>query len=150
MPKARCIRSRRLSEKERCALKLAFRPSTLMAAAALGMALSIGCNATSNAPSPAAVVTFAVANETFRVALTTSDQVAAARAAQAGGAREFQSGASSLARRSTPGGAGISKTSHSQKPRSSCVTDGLQTSSGWALNSAAESFCPWSATIVSD
>ena len=64
---------------------MAFRPSTLMAAAALGMALSIGCNATPNAPSPAAVVTFAVATETFRVALNTSDQVAAARAAQAGG-----------------------------------------------------------------
>jgi hypothetical protein len=40
---------------------------------------------TLTAPSARALVTFAVASETFRVSLTSSDQVAAARAAQGGG-----------------------------------------------------------------
>ena len=48
--------------------------------------LAIGCSDdTPTSPSPAAVVTFSVAGETFRVALTTAEQVAAARAAQNGG-----------------------------------------------------------------
>jgi hypothetical protein len=42
-------------------------------------------DSTPSAPSAGALVTFAVANETFRVSLTSSDQVAAARAAQGGG-----------------------------------------------------------------
>src|SRR5262245_32340205 len=64
---------------------MAIRPSTLMPAAALGIALTIACTDSPTAPSPLAVVTFAVANETFRVALTSDDQVTAARAAQNGG-----------------------------------------------------------------
>jgi len=43
-------------------------------------------------PSTMATVTFAVGNETFRVALTTSEQVAAARAAQAGGRARIPNG----------------------------------------------------------
>ena len=50
--------------------------------AAIGAACTDG---PSTSPSPAAIVTFAVANETFRVALTSADQIAAARAAQSGG-----------------------------------------------------------------
>jgi hypothetical protein len=47
--------------------------------------LAIACaDGSPTAPSPAAVVTFSVGSETFRVALTTADQVAAARAAQVG------------------------------------------------------------------
>ncbi len=38
-----------------------------------------------NGPSPAALVTFRVQNESFRVLLTSSEQVDAARAAQSGG-----------------------------------------------------------------
>lgn len=45
-------------------------------------------NSTPSAPASGAVVTFNVANETFRVSLTRADQIAAARAAQNGtGAR---------------------------------------------------------------
>jgi hypothetical protein len=42
-------------------------------------------NGPSTSPSPAAIVTFSVAGETFRAALTSSDQVAAARSAYGGG-----------------------------------------------------------------
>ena len=45
-----------------------------------------------SSPSTSAVVTFNVVNETFRVALTTSDQVAAARAAQNGGRAKIPNG----------------------------------------------------------
>jgi hypothetical protein len=47
---------------------------------------------TPNGPSPRAIVTFGVANETFRVALTSSHQLAAARAAQAGGLARIPNG----------------------------------------------------------
>lgn len=52
-----------------------------------GLALAsslLACNGTPTAPSSEAVVTFRVVNETFRVLLTSPDQLAAARAAQAG------------------------------------------------------------------
>jgi hypothetical protein len=42
------------------------------------------CGGTSNAPSPARTATIRVAGETYRVALTTADQVDAAEAARAG------------------------------------------------------------------
>ena len=44
----------------------------------------LACHGRPTAPSSDAVVTFGVVNETFRVLLTSSDQVASARAAQAG------------------------------------------------------------------
>ena len=44
-----------------------------------------GDDGTPTAPSSAALVTFRVEGETFRVALTNAEQVAAARAAQSGG-----------------------------------------------------------------
>jgi hypothetical protein len=47
---------------------------------------------TPTAPSAGALVTFAVASETFRVSLTSSDQVAAARAAQSGGRARIPNG----------------------------------------------------------
>ena len=67
------------------------RRSRLISAAALA-ALAVACDETPAAPSSAAVVTFAVAGETFRVALTTADQVAAARAAQSGGRAKIPNG----------------------------------------------------------
>jgi hypothetical protein len=45
-----------------------------------------------NAASPRAIVTFAVADETYRVALTSSRQLAAARSAQAGGTARIPNG----------------------------------------------------------
>jgi hypothetical protein len=49
-------------------------------------------DSTATAPSTDALVTFAVAGETFRVSLTSSDQVAAARAAQSGGRARIPNG----------------------------------------------------------
>ena len=61
---------------------------TIAARALAVMVLSsspLACDETPSGPSSVAVVTFRVVNETFRVALTTPEQVAAARDAQAGG-----------------------------------------------------------------
>jgi hypothetical protein len=46
----------------------------------------------STSPSRNAIVTFTVVSETFRVSLTTSDQIAAARAAQNGGRARIPNG----------------------------------------------------------
>jgi hypothetical protein len=68
------------------------RSYSMLAAAALNLALAIACGSTPSAPSSSAVVTFLVVGETFRVSLTTADQVAAARAAQNGGRARIPSG----------------------------------------------------------
>jgi hypothetical protein len=47
--------------------------------------LCAGCAGSPAGPSPSAIVTFSVADERFRVSLTSDEQIAAARAAQAGG-----------------------------------------------------------------
>ena len=47
---------------------------------------------TPTSPSTGAIVTFAVADETFRVWLTSADQIAAARAAQSGGPARIPNG----------------------------------------------------------
>jgi hypothetical protein len=57
------------------------------------MCLASACgDSTVIAPSTGALVTFAVAGETFRVSLPSSDQVAAARAAQSGGRARIPNG----------------------------------------------------------
>ena len=59
---------------------------------ALGL-LAASCGSDSpTPPSTMATVTLAVGNETFRVALTTPEQIAAARAAQAGGRARIPNG----------------------------------------------------------
>jgi hypothetical protein len=120
------------------------RTSTLLAAAALATA----CGSSPTAPSSSAVVTLSVGSETFRVALTTADQVAAARAAQSGGRARIPNGR---------------------------VVAGTQVNAGWSWHleevTFAEAaielcdgrpsdversgaqfgggrFCPWSATVV--
>jgi hypothetical protein len=62
----------------------AIKRSTLWSAL-LASALAIACDSPPTTPSSGALVTFTVAGETFRVALTSADQLAAARAAQNGG-----------------------------------------------------------------
>lgn len=52
----------------------------------------VGCDEDVSGPSHTAVVTFRVGDESFRVLLTTADQVAAARAAQAGGPARIPNG----------------------------------------------------------
>ena len=63
---------------------------------AAGLSMMLGATAcddsTPSAPSASAVVTFNVANEVFRVSLTSADQIAAARAAQNGGRANIPNG----------------------------------------------------------
>ncbi|HEX6737148.1 MAG TPA: hypothetical protein VF310_02640 [Vicinamibacteria bacterium] len=61
----------------------------LVASAAL---LGGGCDDSSTSPSDVSTATLAVGSETFRVALTTPQQVAAARAAQGGGRARIPNG----------------------------------------------------------
>jgi hypothetical protein len=64
-----------------------------IAAIAAVLLCSSACrSSTPPAPSPGAVVTFTVANEAFRVSLTSAEQVAAARAAQNGGQARIPNG----------------------------------------------------------
>jgi hypothetical protein len=106
------------------------------------------CHGTPTAPSSDAVVTFRVVNEMFRVLLTSPDQLAAARAAQAGSRARIPLGR---------------------------IVSGTQVNTGWSwhlenvtfaeaaievcdgLPSAVEregtqfaggSYCPWSAVII--
>jgi len=65
----------------------------VLAAFVLAAALAGGgCGRSAAAPSPGAVVTFAVSNETFRVSLTSDAQIAAARAAERGGPAKIPNG----------------------------------------------------------
>ena len=67
-------------------LRMGWWRSTTSSVAALATSIAIACGGgTLTTPSSGALVTFAVGSETFRVALTTTAQVAAARAAQSGG-----------------------------------------------------------------
>ena len=66
------------------------RPTRLSAVALT--ALCAGCDGTPAGPSPGAMVTISVADERFRVQLTSNEQIAAARAAQAGGLARIPTG----------------------------------------------------------
>jgi hypothetical protein len=67
--------------------------STRATGACLALLWGSGCGgSTPAAPSPHAVVTFAVADETFRALLTSADQITAARAAQGGGRARIPNG----------------------------------------------------------
>ena len=67
--------------------------STFMTAVIVMTCFASACGGgTPTAPSAGAVVTLAVSSETFRVSLTSSDQVAAARAAQGGGPARIPNG----------------------------------------------------------
>jgi len=110
--------------------------------------LCAGCDGSPSSPSPTSVATFAVANERFRVSLNSEAQIAAARAAQAGGSARIPTGR---------------------------IVSGTQVNMGWSWHledvTFAEStielcdgrpsdverqgtsfgsgrFCPWSATIL--
>jgi hypothetical protein len=54
--------------------------------------LCAGCDGSPAGPSPGAIVTFAVGDERFRVSLAGNEQIAAARAAQAGAAARIPTG----------------------------------------------------------
>src|SRR5262245_23989371 len=132
------------------ALEIGTRNWTTMSAAALGAALAIACGGgdTPTSPSSGTVVTFAVANETFRVALTTTEQVAAARAAQSGGRAKIPNG------RIVPGAqvnAGwswhLEDVTFAETTIEVC--DGRPSDVERAgIQFGGGRFCPWSATIV--
>jgi hypothetical protein len=73
-------------------VRLSALPTLLVAVAAWSGLLAGACGSDSPTSPSAATATLAVGNETFRVALTSSQQVAAARAAQAGGAARIPIG----------------------------------------------------------
>jgi hypothetical protein len=123
--------------------------STFMTAVIVVTCFASACgNSTPTAPSAGALVTFAVASETFRVSLTSSNQVAAARAAQSGGPARIPNGR---------------------------IVPGMQVNAGWSwhledvmfVESTTEvcdgrpsdverqgtgfgggRFCPWTATVI--
>jgi hypothetical protein len=124
------------------------RAGALVSGVTLSIVFAIACDETPTAPSSGAVVTFAVAGETFRVGLTTAEQVAAARAAQSGGRAKIPIGR---------------------------IVPGTQVNSGWSwhlvdvtfaeitielcdgrpsdveragVQFGGGRFCPWSATVV--
>jgi hypothetical protein len=117
-------------------------------AVTLSIVFAIACDETPTAPSTGAVATFAVAGETFRVALSTADQVAAAHAAQSGGREKIPIG------RIAPGtqvNAGWSW--HLEDIRFAEVTielcDGRPSDVERAgVQFGGGRFCPWSATVV--
>jgi hypothetical protein len=116
---------------------------------ALALTLSlVACGDTPTPPSSEAVVTFRVVSETFRVLLTSADQLTAARAAQAGGRARIPVGR---------------------------IVSGTQVNSGWSWHLedvtfaeaaievcdglpshieragtqfGAGSYCPWSAVVI--
>ena len=61
-------------------------------AAIASLTLCAGCDPSPPGPSSSAEVTFAVADERFRVSLVSEEQIAAARAAQAGGRARIPTG----------------------------------------------------------
>ena len=118
-------------------------------AAAFCTALAVACGGDApTSPSPAAVATFAVGSETFRVALTSADQIAAARAAQNGGAARIPVG------RLAPGTQVNSGWSwHLEDLTFAEVTielcDGRPSDVEHAgVQFGGGRFCPWTATIV--
>jgi hypothetical protein len=125
------------------------RRKSILAALAVAAAVApAACEDSPSGPSRNAIVTFAVAGERFRVALTSDEQLAAARAAQAGGPARIPTGR---------------------------IVSGMQVNTGWSWHlqdlSFAEAtielcdgrpsdverqgtgfgggrYCPWAATIV--
>ena len=122
---------------------------SFLSAAAFCTAFAVACgDNTPTSPSPAAVATFAVGGETFRVALTSADQVAAARAAQHGGAARIPVG------RIAPGTqANTGWSWHLEDLTFAEVTielcDGRPSDVEQAgVQFGGGRFCPWTATIV--
>ena len=67
-------------------------PLFKLCAASLVALSAAACSGAPTSPSPGAIVTFAVANESFRVLLTDAASIAAARAAQIGGPNTIPNG----------------------------------------------------------
>jgi hypothetical protein len=78
---------------DRLAAALTTMPIPVRTCGALALtAFLLGCDETPTGPTADAIVTFQLLNETFRVRLTSPVQIAAARAAQAGGRARIPNG----------------------------------------------------------
>ena len=116
---------------------------------ALGLTLSVmACDETPTAPSSEAVVTFRVVNETFRVLLTAPDQLAAARAAEAGGRARIPLGRIVSGTQVNTGWSWhLEDVTFAEATIEVC--DGLPSHvEREGTQFAGGSYCPWSAVIV--
>ncbi len=120
-----------------------------LSAAVFYAALAVACgDDTPTSPSAAAVATFAVGGETFRVALTSANQVAAARAAQNGGATRIPVGRVALGTQVNTGWSW-----HLEDLTFAEVTVELCDGRPSDVERAGSQFgggrfCPWTATVV--
>jgi hypothetical protein len=113
-----------------------------------GALITSACGHGTTDPSSNAVVTFSVANETFRVLLTSAAQVAAARAAQRGGPARIPNGRIALGTQVNTGW-----TWHLEDVTFAELT--IELCDGRPSDVERQStqfgggrFCPWGATIV--
>jgi hypothetical protein len=110
--------------------------------------LCVGCDDLPSGPSPSAIVTFSVVDERFRVSLTSDEQVAAARAAQAGGLARIPVGRIVRGTQANTGWSwhleGVAFAENTTE-----VCDGRPSDverEGTSFGGGR--FCPWAATIV--
>jgi hypothetical protein len=122
--------------------------STRLSATALNVALAIACAGTPTTPSSGALVTFAVGSETFRVALTTTDQVAAARAAQNGGRAKIPIGRVAPGTQANTGWSWhLEDVTFAEATIELC--DGRPSDvERLGIQFGGGRFCPWSATVL--
>lgn len=107
-----------------------------------------GCEDSPAAPSPVATVTFAVADERFRVSLTTEAQIAAARAAQAGGPMRIPSGRIVTGTEVNAGWSWhLEDVSFAEVTIELCDGRPSDVQRG-GVSFGGGRYCPWSATIV--
>jgi|SRR5262245_13495615 len=128
---------------------MARKPTSFVVAAAAFAMLSAGCDDSGpSSPSTSAVVTFNVANEAFRVSLTTSDQVAAARAAQSGGRAKIPNGRIVAGTQVNTGWSWhLEDVSFAETTIEVC--DGRPSDvERQGTNFGGGRYCPWSATVV--
>jgi hypothetical protein len=123
--------------------------AVLIAGSLSGGFLMSSCGGdTVSAPSPTALVTFAVQSETFRVSLTNSEQLAAARAAQRGGRARIPIGRiASGAQVNTGWSWHLEELTFAEATIELC--DGRPSDvERQGTQFGGGRFCPWSATIV--
>ena len=120
---------------------------TLLIAVAV-TSLCAGCDDLPSGASPSAFVTFSVIDERFRVSLTSDEQIAAARAAQAGGLARIPVGRIVSGTRANTGWSWhLEDVTFAENTTEVC--DGRPSDverEGTSFGGGR--FCPWAATIV--
>ena len=123
------------------------KPPAVLTVVALA-ALWAGCNGSPSEPSPSAIVTFSVAGERFSAALTSNEQIAAARAAQAGGLARIPTGRIVLGTQANTGWSWhLEDVAFAEATVELC--DGRPSDvERQGANFGGGRYCPWAATIV--